>query len=406
STKHESSASTRPTTSAELWRTFTAHAGGFRGANLTVFENTEAKAAVRVRNQNQLWVQSNEMNSAVFDLKQLSVLPADFYEALPNQYSSAVVAVPVRQGAINGGIIAFDSAESRITACSVGIAVGGFTVIGAPTLPPTSSIYPVSLEKLPLMRPDSLTPLLTEALSRYGTVLHVGLYRDPDHTVISLSHEIDLTNQRLIYASWRGMAPHCFYCHKPGYTKGNCSRLSQQRIKTCYSCGDPDHLIRECPKRNTATVGEKRIRYDNSLPDIPMSSSSLNLGSSPTQSSSALAAIVSAVSKFVHQSDIESSKMTASTQKNVARTRSKASTTIITAVIPEKDDDADDPDYVPSDDQSESDESDHDSDTMSIDSQERQDIEDDARLLQSNSTPGATPQSDGEAAHSSSSRRL
>jgi hypothetical protein len=98
--------------------------------------------------------------------------------------------------------------------------------------------------------------------------------------------------------------------------------------------------------------------------------------------------------------------MIANVQKNIVRTRSKASTTIINAVIPEEDDDADDPDYVPSDVQSESDESEHDSDVMSIDSQERQDIEDDARLLQSNSTPGATPQSDGEAAHSSSTRRL
>ncbi|KAG1496569.1 hypothetical protein G6F52_012923 [Rhizopus delemar] len=90
STRHEPPASTRTTTSAELWRTFTAHARGFRGANLTVFENVEAKAAVRDRNQDQLWVQSNEMNSAVFDLKQLSVLPADFYEALANQYPSAI----------------------------------------------------------------------------------------------------------------------------------------------------------------------------------------------------------------------------------------------------------------------------------------------------------------------------
>ena len=115
------------------------------------------------------------MNSAVFDLKQLSVLPTDFYEALANQYPSAIGAVPVCQGAINGVIIAFDSAESRTAACSVGIAVGGFTVIGTPTLPPTGSIYRVSLEKLPLMRPDSLIPLLTEALSRYGTVLHVDI---------------------------------------------------------------------------------------------------------------------------------------------------------------------------------------------------------------------------------------
>ncbi|KAG0736494.1 hypothetical protein G6F57_006556 [Rhizopus arrhizus] len=397
STRHEPPASTRTTTSAELWKTFTAHARGFRGDNLTVFENVEAKAAVRDRNQDQLWVQSNEMNSAVFDLKQLSVLPADFSEAL---------------------------AKSRTATCSVGIAVGGFTVIGTPTLPLTSSIYRDSLGKLPLMRPDSLNPLLAEALSHYGTVLHVGLYRDPvsrlffgkgyvlidtapeDRTVLPLSHEIDLTNQRLIYASWRGMAPHCFYCHKPGHTKGNCPRFLQQRIKTCYSCEDPSHLIRECPKRNTATIGEKRTRYDDPLPTVPASSSSLTLGSSSTQSSSSPTPILSAVSKSVHQSDIESSKMTASVQKNIVRTRSKASTTITTAVIPEEDDDANDPDYTPSDDQSESDESEHDSDVMSIDSQERQDIEDDARLLQSSSTQGAAPQSDGEVAHSSSTRRL
>ncbi|CEG79234.1 hypothetical protein RMATCC62417_13724 [Rhizopus microsporus] len=233
------------------------------------------------------------------------------------------------------------------------------------------------------MRPDSLTPLLIEALSRYGIVLHAGLYRDQvsrlffgkgyalidtapeDCTVFPLSHEIDLTNQRLIYASWR-----------------------------------------ECPKRNAATVGEKRTRYDDPLPTVPTSSSSLNLGSSSVQSSSLPTPTVSAVSKSVHQSDIESSKMTANIQKNIVRTRSKASTAVTTAVIPEEDDDADDPDYVSSDGQSESDESEHDSDVMSIDSQERQDIEDDARLLQSSSTPGAIPQSDGEAAHSSSTRRL
>ncbi|CAO3668475.1 unnamed protein product [Rhizopus microsporus] len=63
--------------------------------------------------------------------------------------------------------------------------------------------------------------------------------------------------------------------------------------------------------------------------------------------------------------------------------RSKVSITITTAVILEEEDDADGPDYVPSDDQSESDESEHDSDVMSIDSQGRQDIEDDVRLLQS-----------------------
>lgn len=117
-------------------------------------------------------------------------------------------------------------------------------------------------------------------------------------------------------------------------------------------------------------MSEKRARYDDPLPTVPM------LSLSPTP-------IVSAISKSVHQSGIESSKMTANIQNNIVWTRSKVSITITTAVILEEEDDADGPDYVPSDDQSESDESEHDSDVMSIDSQGRQDIEDDVRLLQS-----------------------
>lgn len=100
------------------------------------------------------------MDSAVFDLKQPPVLPTDFYEALANQYFSTIETVPVRQGAINGVIIAFDSAESRTAACSIGITIGSFSVVGTLTLPPTSSIYRVSLEKLPLMRHDSLISTL------------------------------------------------------------------------------------------------------------------------------------------------------------------------------------------------------------------------------------------------------
>ncbi|KAL4213954.1 hypothetical protein AB4K20DRAFT_1966709 [Rhizopus microsporus] len=141
------------------------------------------------------------------------------------------------------------------------------------------------------MRPDGLTSPLTEvrslSLSRYVTVLYVHLCRDPvevytsidtvreDRTILPLGHEINLTNQRLIY-------------------------VKRNDILTCYNCGDPGRLIRDCSKRNT--VDEKYTRYNNSL----------------------------------------------SATSTVCTRSSTSITTTAAAVVSEEDDDADDPDHVPS----------------------------------------------------------
>ena len=212
-------------------------------------------------------------------------------------------------------MIAFDSAEDRTQACTVGVVVDPFTIHGTPTLSAESTVYRLSLDKLPLLRQTDLTPLLKETLSQYGKVLHVGLYLDPttqlffgkgyalidisgagENTFKPLVHELDLGHRRLIYASWRGMEKHCFYCHKPGHTKSDCPRLQQQRVKTCYHCGSVEHLVRDCPKRGSVSVGDKRPRYDNV--DLPVrtasSSSRAHNASVPTgpQVASALASAV------------------------------------------------------------------------------------------------------------------
>ncbi|KAG1135020.1 hypothetical protein G6F37_013503 [Rhizopus arrhizus] len=246
---------TNARSSAELWKTFTGYSRAVRGQNVTVFEDPAAKAAAKQKRQAEIWVQSTEINSAVFDVKQLPIVPATFYRALADQYPAAIGAVPVRQGTTNGVVIAFDSADDRTKACTVGVQVGAFTVIGTPTLSPESSVYRVSLEKLPLLRQDDLTPLLRTALSQYGRVLHVVLYRDPQTNLFfgkgyalidtaadeqtffkPLTHEIALDRYRLVYATWRGMEKHCFYCHKPGHNRSTCPRLTKQRTKTCYNC--------------------------------------------------------------------------------------------------------------------------------------------------------------------------
>ncbi|CEG80882.1 hypothetical protein RMATCC62417_15148 [Rhizopus microsporus] len=245
--------------------------------SVTAFEDKEAKSASGERRQARLWAQSPE--------KTWKLQPF-LLQTLSAQYPDAISAVPVQQGSVHGTVIAFDSVEAHTKACSIGIVVDGFTIIGTPTLPVSNSIYLVSLDKFPIRRPNELAPLLTSVLNAYDHVLHVGLLLNPQtnlffgkgyalldvttddiHSFKPLSHEIALVDDRIICATWRGMEQCCSYCHKPGHIKTSCRRLERQRNKICYNCGGPEHLFRSCRKRITDRVEDKRRREDHIDPD-------------------------------------------------------------------------------------------------------------------------------------------
>ncbi|KAG1145285.1 hypothetical protein G6F37_012171 [Rhizopus arrhizus] len=378
--------------SSDLWKTFSAHARGFRGSKVTIFEDSNAKNAAHERRRAQLWIQSSELNSAVFDLAQMPITPASFFTALAAQYPDAIGAVPVRQGTTNGTVIAFDTEESRTKACTIGITIDRFTVIGTPTLKPESTIIRVSLEKLPLLRPQALTPMITSSLSKYGRVLDVGLYRDPVTQLffgkgyvlldtstadgiqfLPLEHEIDLGQRRLVYASWRGMAKHCFYCHKPGHTKVDCPRLSNQKIKRCYSCDSIEHLFRDCPRRQTPATSSKRQRAEDV--DLPLRTQDHNAVEQQLQSNSVTAA----------DADIVAAQPQTNDNATILASTSNAQVDTDSQQTQEEPDDEDDSDYQPSteeDDDSSMDEC-EDTDDITID-------EDEVRQLQDESARDST----------------
>ncbi|KAG1039687.1 hypothetical protein G6F43_012445 [Rhizopus delemar] len=266
--------------SATLWQTFTAYSKAIRGSSVKTFEDPAAKTASRERRQARIWIRSTEKNSVAFEMPK-AVLPATFLKALAAQFPTAIGVVPVKQGDHHGVIVAFDTVEAQTQACSIGVQVGNLTIIGTQTLSSDNPIYRISLDRLPILRPEELTPLVRQMLEPYGKVLHVGLLLDPatnlffgkgfafldtssteDSTYRQLSHEMHLDNHRLVFASWRGMETHCFYCHKPGHTKATCPILESRKLKTCYGCQSPQHLFKDCPEQRNNRIGSKRPRTD------------------------------------------------------------------------------------------------------------------------------------------------
>ncbi|KAG1048846.1 hypothetical protein G6F43_008792 [Rhizopus delemar] len=176
--KGDSSKSSTAPSPAAMWQTFRAYSRNTRNQTVIAFEEKDAKAASRERRNEKLWIQSSEKNSAVFDIQSLNLSIEVFLQSLSSQYSEAIGGVDTYQGSVRGTVVAFDSEEARGKACSVGIQISSHTIHGTPTLSAESSVYRVALDKLPILRPSELSPLLQEAFKKYGKVLHVGLYLD------------------------------------------------------------------------------------------------------------------------------------------------------------------------------------------------------------------------------------
>ncbi|KAG1168959.1 hypothetical protein G6F36_012158 [Rhizopus arrhizus] len=341
------------------------------------FEDKDAKAANRQRRNEKLWIQSSEKNSAVFDIQSLNLSIEVFLQSLSSQYPKAIGGVDTYQGSVRGTVIAFNSEEARDKACSVGIQINSHTIHDTPTLSAESSVYRVALDKLPILRPFELSPLLQEAFKKYGKALHVGLYLDPktnlcfskgyvmlgttndqEQVYQPLTHGIPLFQRRIILATWRGMERHCFYCHKPGHTKSSCQRLQKQKTKSFYACGSFEHFVRDCPKTGSPPVGTKRSRI----------------------ATAAVSSNVSNVEISIH-SDHKSSEKDHVVSKEGVSTLTVPITHPVETNIESDSEDSGDSDYVPlNESEKDSDESQDESatDNMSIDSQEINDLQNEA----------------------------
>ncbi|KAI8137712.1 hypothetical protein BJV82DRAFT_674520 [Fennellomyces sp. T-0311] len=136
------------------------------------------------------------------------------------------------------------------------------------SLPPDHFLTKLELEKIPTCLPTmELEKCLREALSPYGEVVNLGLYRakkgwfqgfgyavlmntQGTSSLGELKHRVPFgkigNREREFYAKWKGMGKYCTYCRDDGHSIVECETRPSQ-MPECYNCRQVGHISINCP---------------------------------------------------------------------------------------------------------------------------------------------------------------
>ncbi|KAI9027239.1 hypothetical protein CLU79DRAFT_740951 [Phycomyces nitens] len=184
---------------------------------------------------NHTWRQSTSSHSVFFTPPpDSSSLVASFWAALTKAIPAdkvIQVSFPNRHHSIHE--LHLTDSDICSDLCSKGFPFDNSTFYTSPGVPKGTKILYLSLTKLPFLPQPILTPLLKDALSRYGTVRELGLglqrnYFDgtgyayiervsnPTTPLLQLSRKMPISETAHFFATWKQIGVHYTYCQAIG----------------------------------------------------------------------------------------------------------------------------------------------------------------------------------------------
>ncbi|KAG0185224.1 hypothetical protein DFQ28_009697, partial [Apophysomyces sp. BC1034] len=168
------------------------------------------------------------------------------------------------------------------SACKEGLTVNEIFFPASRPLPADISVTHVRLSKLPILPQATLEAGLRVVLLRFGEILDLGLYTepnggffmgnwyavlasDPGRSYAPLSHRLawfnpeddsETASARSFFASWSNMPVHCRYCHEAGHAMPDCPK---RPARQCWNCHREGHVAATCP-RTTNPLTHKKPR--------------------------------------------------------------------------------------------------------------------------------------------------
>ncbi|KAI8378074.1 uncharacterized protein BYT42DRAFT_479562, partial [Radiomyces spectabilis] len=123
----------------------------------------------------------------------------------------------------------------------------------------------INLSYLPLVNNTDLERDFRACLAGFGTVLHLGLYHNPQSgwfedkgysvinqpingTYAAFAHRMDFgligSTRPSFYTTWKDMGTYCRYCYLDDHSLNDCPSCP---IRKCYKCQCSRHIAIACP---------------------------------------------------------------------------------------------------------------------------------------------------------------
>ncbi|CAO3600988.1 unnamed protein product [Absidia cylindrospora] len=143
------------------------------------------------------------------------------------------------------------------------------------------TVIQLNLTDLPIMATDSLLTKLKQALSKFGTILDIGLHhestmgwfmgsgyavlqQDDKKTYPTLHHHITMGDDDYCYATFPAMPTWCRYCHEEGHTKYGCKKALANVL--CFNCDQYGHKKTDCPRPTPSTNRAQHTKKPRKTP--------------------------------------------------------------------------------------------------------------------------------------------
>lgn len=222
--------------------------------------------------------------------------PLQLMALIADQYPSRIAVAATKEGNCKIAEINFDPEDPIIEKIVEGIFFekDNLYLCSCKALDPSVRLIRLRLSNLPFLSEDKLLPQLLASLKPYGSIMDLGLLREPvtgtymgagyailsvpigDNSFIPITHYLPWSNahDEGFYAVWNDMPTYCRYCHQEGHAVSDCPKKRSSRV--CWNCHKTGHIAAECSKNKPSKKARKTptsttIRDDLvALPSTPM----------------------------------------------------------------------------------------------------------------------------------------
>ncbi|KAG1469573.1 hypothetical protein G6F56_003181 [Rhizopus delemar] len=239
--------------------------------------------------KSKVWRVGRSPGSVLLDMTSRPESPLQLMALIADQYPSRIAVATTKEGNRKIAEINFDPEDPKmdqIVAEGIFFEKDNLYLCPCKALDTSVRLIRLRLSNLPFLSEAKLLPQLLSSLQPYGSIMDLGLLREPvtgtymgteyailsvpigDDSFLPLTHHLPWANvlDEGFYAVWNDMPTYCRYCHQEGHAVSECPKKRSTRV--CWNCHKTGHIAAECSKDKPSKKARKTPTAPTTREDV------------------------------------------------------------------------------------------------------------------------------------------